>query len=151
MLLDRPDSRKLAFPAMPALRTYDVFISHAWTYGDDYYRMVDMLDRAPNFAWRNFSVPEDDPLHGGTARQLRGGLDRQIRRVHIVLMLSGVYATYSDWMQEELSLAGGYDKPIIGIFPWGSQRASSVVQSAALEMVGWNTASVVKAVRRHAI
>jgi hypothetical protein len=136
---------------MPALRTYDVFISHAWTYGDDYYRLVDMLDGAANFDWRNFSVPEDDPLHGGTARQLRDGLDRQIRHVHIVMMLSGVYATHSDWMQEELTLAENYAKPIVGIFPRASQRASSTVQDAAHEMVGWNTASIVDAIRRHAI
>lgn len=27
--------------SMPSLRTYDLFISHAWSYGDDYYRIVD--------------------------------------------------------------------------------------------------------------
>ena len=136
---------------MPVLRIYDVFISHAWTYGDDYYRLENMLDNAANFSWRNFSVAEDDPLHGGTTQKLRNGLDRQIRRVHVVLMLSGVYATHSDWMQEELALAQGYDKPIIGIFPHSSQRASSVVQEAAHEMVGWNTTSIVDAIRRRAI
>jgi len=136
---------------MPALRTYAIFISHAWTYGDDYYRLVEMLDDAVNFRWKNFSVGEDDPLHGGSARQLRNGLDRQIQRVHVVLMLSGVYATHSDWMLEELGLAQGYGKPIIGIFPHASRRASSAIQDAADEMVAWNTASIVNAIRRHAI
>jgi UDP-N-acetylglucosamine 2-epimerase len=136
---------------MPSLRTYDLFISHAWSYGEDYYRIVEMLDAAPNFSWRNFSVPEDDPLHGGSARQLREGLDRQMRRVHVVLVLSGVYATHSGWMQEELAIAEAYDKPIVGIFPRASQRASAAVQDAASEMVGWNTASIVDAIRRHAI
>jgi hypothetical protein len=35
---------------MPSLRTYDLFISHAWSYGEDYYRIVEMLDAAPNFS-----------------------------------------------------------------------------------------------------
>lgn len=104
-----------------------------------------------NFGWKNFSVSEHDPLHAGSARQLRAGLDRQIQRVHVVLMLSGVYATHSDWMLEELGLAQGYDKPIIGIFPHASHRASSAIQEAADEMVAWNTASIVDAIRRHAI
>ena len=39
---------------MPELKTYDVFISHAWTYNSDYYRLVEMLDKAPNFKWRNY-------------------------------------------------------------------------------------------------
>lgn len=136
---------------MPNLRTYDLFISHAWTYGDDYYRLVDMLGVAANFQWRNFSVPEDDPLHGGTDRQLRAALERQVSRVHAVLMLSGMYAAHSDWMQEELEMAASYDKPIIGIFPWGNQRASRAVQDAATEMVGWNTSSIVGAIRRLAL
>jgi hypothetical protein len=136
---------------MPALRTYDLFISHAWTYGDDYHRLIDLLDGGANFDWRNFSVPEHDPLHGGSAQQLRDGLDRHIRPVHAVLMLSGIYATHSDWMQEEITIAENYDKPIIGIVPWGSQRTSSAVQTAANEMVAWSTVSIIDAIRRHAI
>jgi hypothetical protein len=136
---------------MPTLRTYDLFISHAWTYNDDYHRLVDLLDGAPNFDWRNFSVPEHDPLHNGSTSQLRAALRRQVIRVHAVLMLAGVYASHSDWMQEELEMAEHHDKPIIGIYPWGSQRASSAVQDAAHEMVAWNTSSIVDAIRRHAL
>jgi hypothetical protein len=47
---------------MPALRTYRVFISHAWAYSDDYRRIVQFLNDAPNFAWENLSVPEHDPV-----------------------------------------------------------------------------------------
>lgn len=136
---------------MPALRLYDLFISHAWTYGAEYSRLVSLLDAAPNFAWRNFSVPEHDPLHGGSASQLRAGLEAQMRRVHAVLALSGVYATHSTWMREEFGLATTFDKPVIGLLPWGSQRASTAVQDVAVELVGWNTKSIVSAVRRFAI
>jgi hypothetical protein len=38
---------------MPHLNTYDLFISHAWDYNAEYYRLVDMLNNAPNFKWRN--------------------------------------------------------------------------------------------------
>jgi hypothetical protein len=116
---------------MPSLRYYDLFISHAWTYGDDYYRLIKLLDGAPNFSWRNFSVPEHDPLHGGTASRLRASLREQMRRVHVVLALSGVYATHSEWMQEEFGIADEYLKPAIGLLPWGSQRASTAVQDVA--------------------
>ena len=46
---------------MPALKTYRLFISHAWQYHDDYYRLVEMLNAANNFRWYNYSVPEHDP------------------------------------------------------------------------------------------
>jgi hypothetical protein len=46
----------------PSLRTNDVFISHAWTYDRDYYRRAVLLNAAPFFQWRNFSVPQHDPV-----------------------------------------------------------------------------------------
>ena len=47
---------------MPELRFYRLFISHAWIHNDDYYKLVDMLNKAHNFEWHNYSVPEHDPL-----------------------------------------------------------------------------------------
>ena len=44
-----------------------------------------------------------------------------------------------------------YNKPIIGIEPWGSQRIPAEVQSAATTMVGWRTDSIVTAIRVYAI
>lgn len=40
-------------------------------------------------------------------------------------------------------------KPIIGIRPWGNANISQVVQDSAGEIVGWNTESIVSAIRRH--
>lgn len=57
---------------MPGLRTYKLFISHSWSYNDDYYRLVDYLNDAPNFDWKNLSVPEHDPVSDADLRrQLR--------------------------------------------------------------------------------
>ncbi len=46
---------------MPTLRTYNLFISHAWQYHDDYDRLVKMLDAADNFHYHNYSSPEKGP------------------------------------------------------------------------------------------
>lgn len=96
-------------------------------------------------------MPADDPIHSGSQGELHPALERQVSRVHAVLMLSGMYAAHSNWMQRELSMAQSYGKPIIGIFPLGNQRASSAVQDAADEMVGWNTGTIVSAIRRQSI
>jgi O-acetylhomoserine/O-acetylserine sulfhydrylase-like pyridoxal-dependent enzyme len=48
---------------MPALKTYRLFISHSWTYGDAYEKLVKFFDEHPNFTWVNYSVPKDDPIH----------------------------------------------------------------------------------------
>ncbi len=39
-------------------------------------------------------------------------------------------------------------KPILGVNPWGQERKSSVVATAAKETVGWNSKSVVDGIWR---
>jgi len=68
----------------------------------------------------------------------------------VVLILAGVYATYSKWINQEIDLAASsftYPKPIIAIEPWGSERTSLVVKQAADRIVKWNTDSIVGAIR----
>lgn len=133
---------------MPDLRTYRLFISHAWDYNDEYNRLINMLNSAPLFRYANYSVPEHDPLPN---RQLKQGFYNQIRPVNVVVILSGMYVTYSDSIQIEIDIALELEKPIIGIMPWGSNRMPHAVQEAADDVVGWNTVSIVDAIRRHSI
>lgn len=62
-----------------------------------------------------------------------------------------MYVNYRDWIQYEMKLAQHYNKPIIGIRPWGAERIPVAVQQSAAAMVGWNTRSIVRAVRNYAI
>jgi len=38
---------------MPNLKTYDLFISHAWFYNKGYNKLIELLNDASNFSWRN--------------------------------------------------------------------------------------------------
>ena len=136
---------------MPALKTYRLFISHAWQYHDDYYRLVDLLSAANNFKWYNYSVPQHDPKDANNKRALREALRNQMRSTNCILIISGMYAAYREWIQYEIDLAVEWDKPIIGIRPRGSQRVPTAVSSVAEEMVGWYTPSIVAAIRKHAL
>ncbi len=134
------------------LKIYDLFISHAWRNSDDYDRLVDILNAAPRFEWRNYSSPRHDPAKdpdtAAGRRALRIALDGQIRPVNCVLIISGMYAAYSFWIQAEINIAESYGKPIVGIRPWDQERLPQAVQDAANEMVGWNSDSIVSTVRR---
>lgn len=138
---------------MPALKTYDLFISHVWRREEnsEYYRLVNMLQEANLFTWRNYSVPEHDPLGTKTDTQLRAALDRQIRPVNCVIVIGGMYVNYRKWIQEEIEMAKNYNKPIVGIIPRGAQRVPIELQNVAKEMVGWSTSSIVAAVRKYSL
>jgi hypothetical protein len=117
--------------------------------------MIDLLSKAPYFKWRNYSCPEHDPAIDPNTEAGRNkliqALRNQIRPVNCVIVLSGLYVAYSYWIQKEIDIAVSYDKPLIGVKPWGSQRMPKAVQEVADEIVGWNTASITDATREHAL
>ncbi len=133
------------------MKTYNLFISHSWSYEDQYDRLVALLRNRPYFDFRDYSVPSDDPIYGArTDAQLREAIRNQMMRCHVVIILAGVYATYSKWIDEEIGLAKlgfAYPKPILAVRPWGNRAISSRVREAADRIVGWNTESVVSAIR----
>lgn len=138
---------------MPALKTYRLFISHSWTYGDAYEKLVSFFNEHPNFEWVNYSVPKDDPIHNtNNAAQLYAAISAQIKPVNCVIMLAGLYSTYSKWINNEIAISKvDYSKPIIAVEPWGSERTSKAVKDNADEIVKWQSKSIVDAIRRHAI
>ena len=127
---------------------YNLFISHSWNYSDSYDKMVNLLNSVSGFAYRNYSVPKDDPVHNATYDyQLRDAIRNQMQYATCVLVLAGVYSTYSKWIKIELELAAEMGKRIIAIEPWGSERTSSIVKNAANVVVKWQANSIVSAVR----
>jgi len=128
-------------------KTYRLFISHSWKYEDAYNKMIQFLDDQ-GISYYDHSVPKDDPVHtNGTDKELREAIDAKIKGCSGVIILAGVYATYSKWINEEIKISGDYDKPIIAVEPWDSERTSTVVKDAADKIVGWNGKSLANAIR----
>lgn len=132
---------------MPSLKTRMLFISHAWAYSDHYHKVVEWFDGASNFDWKNSSVPSHDSLPDKTSKGLSAGMTRQISPAQGVIILAGMYAAHSAWIDYEIDEAIRMGKVIIGVRPWGQERVPVKVQNAAKVMVGWNSNSVIQAVR----
>ena len=131
------------------MKAYHLFISHSWTHSDAYDKLVALLRKRPNFEFRDYSVPKDDPIHtNGTTEQLRVAISQQMQPCGVVLILAGVYSTYSKWINREVEIAKSKKKPIIAIEPWASEKTSQYVKESANEIVGWNTNSIVSAIRK---
>lgn len=124
-----------------------LFISHAWRYNEHYDKVVEWFDSAPNFDWKNCSVPSDNALPDKTSAGLSAGMTRQISPAQGVIILAGMYAAHSAWIDYEINEAVRMNKIIIGVKPWGQEKIPVNVQNAAHVMVGWNSASIIQAVR----
>lgn len=137
------------------MKTYNLFISHSWSYSDNYEKLIAMLKAAPRFTFRDYSVPRNDPIHTrGTDKELHAAICNQMRPCHIMIIMSGVYATYSKWINNEVKIAQNKfanPKPILAIRPWAQERYSSVAQECANGICGWNTSSIIAKIRELAI
>ena len=133
------------------MKTHHLFISHSWSYSDAYDKLIKLLRERSYFRFADYSVPRDDPIHrAGTDRELREAIRRKMAFGSVVLIVAGAYASYSKWIDKEIDLAReSFDpsKPIVAVEPWGSEKTSVRVKEAADRIVGWNTDSIVDAIR----
>lgn len=133
-------------------KTHNLFISHSWKYGDAYEKLVDFLDERSYFLYKNHSVPKHNPILGKrTDEQLYQAIKSKISGTHVVIILAGVYASHSEWIDKEIYIAKNEfysPKPILAIQPWGAERTSKKVKDNADLIVGWNTESIVSGIRK---
>lgn len=136
---------------MPTLRDYHILISHSWDYSDQYDTVKGWLNASSYFRWTDYSVPITKPLDVDGIRAQKQSIRNRISMCSCVIILSGMYVSYSDWIDFEIDTAVSLGKPIIGVKPWGQERVPLKVQNSADIMVGWNASSVVDAVRQYSL
>lgn len=131
------------------MNTYNLFVSHSWNYDSQYSKFTNLLSARPFFSFKNYSVPADNPITGArTDRQLYEAIEQKIRACSVVIIMAGVYSTYSKWINKEIEIAKRLGKPILAVKPHGSINISTTVRAAADEICNWSTESVVSAIRR---
>lgn len=139
------------------MATYNVFVSHAWTYSDRYNGVIGLLDTATDkysdFDYVDYSVPKHDPLVDPNTnvgkQKLTELLKAQIARASSVIVPAGMYVNNRYWIQKEIDLArNGFAQPkrIIAIRRRGQERNPQELLDVADRVVNWNSASLAKAV-----
>lgn len=135
------------------MRTYNIFISHAWKYSEHYNKVVQWLNEAQSegkLSWKNYSVPSHDPLIDPNTpigiSKLKSELKEQIQPASKIIILAGMYATYSHWIDFEIDTSVNFGKYIIGVKPWGQERIPIKVSNNSDIMVGWNKDSIINAI-----
>lgn len=133
---------------MPNLTNYRLFISHSWAYGDAYEKLVAFFNEHPNLKWMDYSIPKNDPIHDAPSETaLYNAIKDQVAPVNCVVILAGVYSSYSKWINKEIEIAKAvYKKPIIAIEPWVSEKTFKIVKDNANAVVKWQSVSIVAAI-----
>ena len=130
-----------------------VFISHAWSYSYHYKTLADWIFKESwsvgqaSLKFLDYSVPKDDPIHNASDdTQLKNAIYNQISRSHVIVIPSGMYASYSRWIKKEIEGSKYYKKPILAVNPFGQERKAGVVLDNADQAVGWNKKPVISGI-----
>lgn len=108
--------------------------------------MVALLDGA-GFKWINYSVPETKAFGPMAQYRMKEELREQIRPVHCVIIIAGMWTNHSDWIQFEMDFAKLIDKPILGVRPRGARMMPVAVTEGSDTVVGWTAKSIVEGIR----
>ncbi|MFM2334289.1 MAG: hypothetical protein RIS91_292 [Bacteroidota bacterium] len=131
-------------------KDYKIFISHSWKYPDDLTNLRNLLNKRGYFYVEFQEASQDEPINSTNASYIKQVLKKKILDSDVVLAISGIYASYSDWIEWEVKTSYDNDIPIIGVAPWGQERTSKTVTDFSIVDVKWNTESIVEAIRSYA-
>lgn len=124
----------------------NVFVSHRWQYGDDYYNLISKLNQY-GLPHLNYSVPEHNPLDANRINQIKSALREQVRQCNYFLVFANMAIGNSNWCKFEVDVASEYGKPILSVRPHGyNGNIPLFIQEADTEggPIGFNTPSIIR-------
>ena len=132
--------------------TYDLFLTHAWHYTDEWQQLVAILDRHLG-RWRNWSLPwHDTSIDRYTADgkvQLDALLNGHISMTAAVILVPETAKTGDGrfWLNKQLELATKHSKPVIGVMPVSGDPFPESLASSTRTIVRRDAEEIVNAVR----
>lgn len=134
-------------------KTYELFISHGWEYNDNYYRMIEFLDKAQNaldaFTYEPASDAAHDAPHRKYEDELKVEMRAQIDRSDAVFILSDQYEHHAYWLDFAMDHARNSGIPVLGMRPWGEKNTPAAVEQHSDTLLQWNTGDVEKAINKY--
>lgn len=137
------------------MKHYNIFISHSWKYSNQYEGVIKLLDNRRYFSFTDYSIPYTDPIHNTeNTEELYQAFYNKMQSCHIVIVMAGIYSSYSRSIKAEIDIALKWfnlPKPIIAIKPLGATQIPKIIQDNNIEVVNWRTESIVDAIRRNGL
>jgi len=129
------------------IRLYAV---HGWQQDEDYVRLFEYMESADNFFYKTLSDPyAQSPQGDGTAAR-RSLIGEALKHAEVVVCTAGTWEKYNDWARFTVETARKLDIPVIAVENFGPKNMDIRLKGHAEEVVGWDSRSIVDAIRREA-
>ena len=140
---------------METFDSFDLFISHGWHHSVEYMRIVEMLNDAPNFYWRNYSSLEKETIINpntefGKSRLIQQ-LEEQIQYAKLVITSADLYTQYPFWIEQDIAIAGKHNIPVIGVKPYDNATTPTLLSLHARALVKWEANQIIEAIKKYAV
>jgi hypothetical protein len=113
---------------------------------DDYLRLFEYLESTTNFFYSNVCDPDESP-ESETVAQRRTRILAAMKSAEVLVVMSGAYEAYREWIDFEIQAAGAHDVPIVLVEPFGPHDAPEALKEKAEQIVGWNSRTIEDAIR----
>ena len=122
-----------------------IFVSHSWEYDREYKSLIKKFGMY-DFEFYNHSIPENKAINEATTHKIEASIRNKIKGCSKVLVLAGEYAN-NYWIKKEVEIAQEMNKEVIAIRPWGKQIVPNYLKSMGVNIVGFNTKSIIEKIQ----
>lgn len=129
------------------IRLYAV---HGWTRDEDYSRLFEFIQSAENFYYRAVSDPDSHPDQGDGVAARRTAIGEALKEAECIVCAAGTWERFNDWARYTIESARALDLPVVAVEHFGPKDMDPRLKGYASEVVGWDSRSIVDAVRRQA-
>lgn len=129
------------------IRLYAV---HGWHRDEDYARLFEYLESADNFFYRALSDPDAVSPQGDGVAARRSLISDALKEAECVVCPAGTWERFNDWARYTVEAARRLDLPVVVIEHFGPKDMDVRLKGFAAETVGWDSRSIVDAIRREA-
>lgn len=129
------------------IRLYAV---HGWHRDEDYARLFEYIESAENFFYKVISDPGATLPGGEGAAARRSHIVDSLKDVECVVCPAGTWERFNEWARFTVERAKERDLPVVALEHFGPRNMDLRLKGHADEIVGWDSRSIVDAIRRQA-
>ena len=129
------------------IRLYAV---HGWHRDEDYARLFEFIESADNFFYRLMLDPDRHSPEGDGVAARRTLIGEALKETECVVCPAGTWERFNDWARYAIDSARALDLPIVAVEHFGPKNMDPRLKGYAAEVVGWDSRSIVDAIRRQA-
>jgi hypothetical protein len=127
-----------------------VYAVHGWQRDEDYARLFEYMESADNFYYKAVSNPDEKSPLGEGAAVRRTLIGEALKNAECVVCPAGTWERFNEWARYTLDVARSLDLPVVAIEHFGPKNMDLYLKGYASETVGWDSRSIVDAIRREA-